>query len=151
MTGAGLSLASCARLPSENSTEFSLRSPRSFEPAACAGAALAAAFDGLLPNRSPSSSDARWLVDAAANRSPGSLRTVPASSLPPPLNIAATAALPPPPTAAVALPEATKPANVSTCAIGSQSAKPSRQMYVSASISPAVKRCCTSPAVIGPT
>ena len=28
--GAGLSLASCARLLSENSTEFSLRSPRSF-------------------------------------------------------------------------------------------------------------------------
>src|SRR5580704_7541189 len=46
---AGLSLASCARLLSENKTEFSLRSPRSFELAA--DAELAAAAAGLPPNR----------------------------------------------------------------------------------------------------
>src|SRR5262245_50879092 len=86
--GAGLSLASCARLLSENSTEFSLRSPRSLAPW-LAGAAI-----GLLPNRSPpSSSPCAALADAAANRSPGSLRAAPASSPPP--NIAATASAPP--------------------------------------------------------
>src|SRR3954468_784555 len=86
--GAGLSLASWARLLSENSTEFSLRSPRSFAPA------WLGAVPGLLPNRSPSSSR-RALADAAANRSPGSLRPVPSASLPP--NIDATASEPPPP------------------------------------------------------
>src|SRR4051794_18341138 len=68
--GAGLSLASCARLLSENSTEFSLRSPRSLLLAAAdADADAAAAAAGLEPNRSPPSSSAaaRPPPDAAAN------------------------------------------------------------------------------------
>src|SRR5262249_7165225 len=103
--GAGLLLASCARVLSENSTEFSLRSPRSF--AACArcwaAGAAAAAADGLLRNRSaPSSSPRRGLAEAAANRSAGSLRTVPASSpvvLPNIAPIASAPELTPPPRA----------------------------------------------------
>src|SRR6185436_15869109 len=90
--GGGLSLASCARLLSENSTEFSLRSPRSLGPAAGCAAL------GLLPNRSLPSSSCRALADAAANRSPGSLR--PGASSP---NIEATASAPAPrPAAALA-------------------------------------------------
>src|SRR5882672_5224659 len=112
--GAGLSLASCARLLSENSTEFSLRSPRSLAPW------LAGAAAGLLPNRSPPSSSLRAeLADAAANRSPGSLRAAPTSSPPP--NIAETASAPPPRGAAAAWDapppaapdDASRPANVS--------------------------------------
>src|ERR1700733_11533504 len=92
---AGVSLASCARLLSENSTEFSLRSPRSFVLAADCACADA----GLLPNRSPPSSSS-WPRcapdDAAANRSPGSLRDVPPPMSSDEPNIAATAAWPPP-------------------------------------------------------
>src|SRR5690606_2803658 len=132
----------------ENSTEFSLRSPRSLASAA-ACVDVCDALDGLLPNRSPSSSVPRddEPADAAANRSPGSLRTVPDSSLP---NIDDTAAAPRP-AAEVVDAVARNDANASTCESGNQSAKPSRHAYVSASISPALKRCCTSAAVIGPT
>src|SRR5262245_52445126 len=68
--GRGASLASAARLPSENSTEFSLRSPRSFlSPAALSSAAAIAPEPAVsvaagaeaparAPNRSPASSPA---------------------------------------------------------------------------------------------
>src|SRR5687768_8998133 len=96
----GASLASAARLPSENKTEFSLRSPRSLlalddafgsspsepEPAIIVDAldAADAGADARAPNRSPASSPPSSAAEvaprpAAANRSPGSLRTVPAS------------------------------------------------------------------------
>src|SRR6185369_9359393 len=114
---AGVSLASCARLLSENSTEFSLRSPRSFEPAADEAAADDEAAAGLLPNRSPPSSSSclpRALLELAENRSPGSLFAVPLSSLPPPNMLATAAAPPPPPPADAVAPPAVSDANAST-------------------------------------
>jgi hypothetical protein len=63
----------------------------------------------------------------------------------------ATASAPDDGCAVVVLPLAIRLANSGTWASGSQSVKPSRQMYDSLSISPAAKRACTSATVSGPT